>query len=76
LEDQVNNGGKDGNTAAGERATLGTLYSDMRWALDGVDEKWDTPTPASKLRSKISLMVQAEPRTINEAIKNLNISIQ
>ena len=34
------------------------------------------PTPASKFRSKISLIVQAEPRTINAAIKNLNISVQ
>ena len=35
LEDQVNDGGKDGNAPASERAALGTLYSDMRWALDG-----------------------------------------
>ena len=36
----------------------------------------DTPTPASKSRSKMSLMVQAEPRTMTDRIKYLNISIQ
>ena len=34
------------------------------------------PTPASKLRSKISLMVQAEPRIMKAAPKNLSISVQ
>src|SRR6266702_480268 len=36
----------------------------------------NVPTPASKSRSKMSLMVQAEPRTMSAAIKNLNISVQ
>ena len=41
-----------------------------------VQWKMGVPTPASKLRSKMSLIVQAEPRTINAATKNLNISVQ
>jgi hypothetical protein len=76
LEDQIDDGGKDGNAPASERAALGTLYSDIRWVVGFVRKKMYTPTPASKSRSKISLMVQAEPRTRIEAIKNLNISVQ
>jgi hypothetical protein len=30
LEDQIDDSGKDGNASASERASLGTLYSDMR----------------------------------------------
>jgi hypothetical protein len=31
LGNQIDDGGKDGHTTAGERASLGTLYNDMRW---------------------------------------------
>ena len=73
LGNNADDGSKGRHTPAGERAALGTLCYMMRWERGGV--KWETgsPTPASKLRSKISLMVQADPRTIKEAIKYLNI---
>jgi len=75
LGNNADDGSKGGHTPAGERAALGTLCYMMRWERGGVMGA-GSPTPASKLRSKISLMVQADPRTIKEAIKYLNISIQ
>jgi len=75
LKNQINDGSKDRDTSTSERTALGTLYNDMRRGWDSA-MRMNAPTPASKLRSKISLIVQAEPRTINAAIKNLNISIQ
>jgi hypothetical protein len=75
LKNQVNDGGKHRDTSTGERAALGALYNNIRREWDSA-MRMNAPTPASKLRSKISLIVQAEPRTINAAIKNLNISVQ
>ena len=75
LKDQINDGSKDRDTSTSERTALGALYPGMRWEWNGVI-RTNAPTPASKLRSKISLIVHAEPRTINAAIKNLNISVQ
>ena len=60
---------------AGERAALGTLCYMRRWERGGVMGN-GLSNPSIKVAIEISLMVQADPRTIKEAIKYLNISIQ